>query len=229
MRHFKFRHLLLLLLLLPLCVPAQVISNIDMDAIKAATQSKSSPHHYAKLVKRLQKFDPELSAEDYTMLYYGHVYADTYSPYAMPEDDLVDLFREKKFEEATKVGKKLFATDPVNIRLIRYLALSHKRLDQTEECNRLLRHYRGLVQAIYDSGDGASIETAMVVTCALDEYDLMGYLGVSSISQTLIGHTDLQEINPEGQQLAEGESPIAELYFDVQLPFAALARELEGK
>lgn len=229
MRHLQFRCLFVLLLLLPLCVPAQVISNIDMDAIKAATQSKSSDYYYPKLVKRLQKFDPELSAEDYKMLYYSHVYADTYAPYAMVENDIVDLFREKKFEEAIKVGKKLFDTGPVNIRLIRYLALSHKRIGQTEECNRLLKHYTGLVRTIYESGDGASIETAMVVTCALDEYDLMGYLGVESLSQSLIGHTDLQEINPEGQQLAEGEAPIAELYFDVQLPFAAMAKGFEGE
>ncbi len=229
MRYFQFRHLLVLLLLLPLCAPAQMISNIDMDAIKAATQSKSSDYYYPKLVKRMQKFDPDLSGEDYKMLYYGHVYADTYSPYGMPENELVDLFRENKFEEAVKVGKKLFEADPVNIRLIRYLSLSYKRLDQMEECERLIRHYRGLVKVIDESGLGMTIENAMVVTCAMDEYDLLGYLGLESVGQSLIGHTDLQEINPKGQQLEEGQEPITKLYFDVQLPFRQLSKELEGR
>jgi hypothetical protein len=218
--------LLTWMLLLPLGIFAQHPA-IDLHAIQKATQQKKSEFYYPKLAKRMQAFDPELGQAEFQMLYYGQAYTDAYTPYGDDDEtELMKLFRQADYKEVLDLGKKSLQANPANLRTLRIMLLTHDRLGDTIQAQRYADHYFPLIQTILHSGDGQSLETAMVVVRAQDEYDVLNYLGLESVGQSLIGQTDLQNINPEGQPLREGEVPITELYFDVSLPLNHLHRQL---
>ena len=90
-----------------------------------------------------------------------------------------------------------------------------------EQALRYAIRFDGLLDAVFRSGDGHSIQTAFRVLSVADEYVVMQALGVESmLSQSLIEehekHYDRIEIS--GATDYEGD----EIYFDVSLPMKHL-------
>ncbi len=220
--------LLLAFLFLSLISVGQVVSEIDFDEIKAEINDPKSVMYYPDLVKRLSKLDTNLTDDDYKHLYYGQVFFDAYSPYS--ETDLVEAFYEKyeakDYKKALKLGKKAIKKSPVNIRLFLRMMVCYHQLDDIPTARAYARHYFAFLYAILDSGDGKSIETAMVVANVHDEYEVCNYLELDVIAQKLVGRTDVLTLDLEAQ---EGPRKVEEIYFDVSMPFSSMSKMFKEK
>lgn len=86
---------------------------------------------------------------------------------------------------------------------------------------------RGLLRSILRSGDGKSPATAYVVIAVDEEYSLIDALGDIAGDQALVKENDHQYDRISVKNAETGET--GALYFNVDRPLAALAKELGGK
>lgn len=104
------------------------------------------------------------------------------------------------------------------------MLVCHTTLGDKKTAKTYANKYFSLLDAIYSSGDGRSIETAYVVIKVADEYELLADLKLSCTKQALIEDTDLLTISTQNQK---EEPKITELYFNVSKPLDYLAQEFK--
>jgi hypothetical protein len=219
---------------------AQKVSNIDFDKIKLTVQDSSSNYHYPYLIERFLDFETDLMENEYHYIYYGSIYQDNYSPYRRSDNE--KMFFEKvdkrMFEEAIAYGKRVIKENPVNLQVLFRMLVCYYELDDKETASQYAKMYYGLLNVIHRSGDGKSKETAYVVICVSDEYEILANLDLTPTSQALSGRTDI--ITVKGKRDAE-QTPIEgkgkkskkmkiineSIYFDVSKPFESLRNKNE--
>lgn len=204
---------------------SQKVSNIDFDKIEKNIK-KSGNLQYKSLLKRYHNLDTTLTQEELRHLYYGEVFQKSYSPYgsATKEKIFNEKYKNESFEEAISIGKELLKEGGVNIRLLFRLAVAYAAQDQMNKARPLAILYFNLINVIYESGDGKSIETAFVVTKVADEYDLLYEMGLRMTMQSLVGVTDVMTVDLESQELEEGEEAIEKVYFNVSKPLEHIGK-----
>jgi hypothetical protein len=221
----------ILFLTIALSAQSQVISNVDFPAIERIVKNSASPFYYPKLIERFNNNDTTLTAEEYKFLYYGNATSETYSPYGMsdPEKKLDSLYRIKNFRAAIAAGKETLLENPVNLKTCFRLLVCYDQLGLKDSARIYARKYFGFLNAIYESGDGKSIETAYVVMKVPDEYQVLYDLELESNRQSLIGTTDRLEIDTKSQKKVKGKKKVKELYFNVSKPFESLGKMFNEK
>lgn len=210
-----------------LAAPAfsQKVSNIDFDKIKKNIK-KSGNLNYKSLLKRYHNLDTTLTHEELVHLYYGEVFQKNYSPYGSAAEEKIfnEKYKNESFEEALKLGLAIHKGGNVNVRLLFRIAIAYLAQDQMEKGRPAAILYFKLIDVIYQSGDGKSIETAFVVTKVADEYDLLYEMGLRMTMQSLVGVTDVLTIDIEAQELEEGQEPIEKVYFNVSKPLESIGK-----
>lgn len=210
----------------------------DLEKIKSEVNTKSSPHYYPKLVKRLAEFDTTLNYGDYEALYYGQAYQKNYGPYGSDDnmDAMLKMMRQdtltpadvKKFLSHTDAYIKKYPADP---HVYYYKTLVQNYANQvygTEISDIEENYYRGLMlsQVLAGSGDGRSKDHAMYVVNTDHEYFIMDMMGVRMHSQSLIydnGHNyDLILLNGK-------EEGLDSLWFNVDICFGWLSKTLSSQ
>lgn len=194
---------------------AQKISNVDYDDIKLKAQSSSSPYYYSKILDRYKKNDTTLSLKDYYYLYYGfsfHTNLDLNNDEAVNE--LVLSETEKlNSSKALKNALKLYENDPVNLKLLQYIALCYNNLSDTKSKKIFIDKYAKLIKTISNSGDGRSMETSYIVLRVNDEYQFLDALHLTVKSHALVNKTDVLTIDRKGQSPVNKK--VSVLYFNV--------------
>jgi len=208
---------------------AQKVSNINFDEVKALIQDSTSATWYPTLVDRIQKLDTTLTANDYNLLYYGNVFADCYSPYgeSKKQEKFLKLYGKTEYDKAIKIGQSVIEENPVNLKILFKMLVCYNQQGDKATAKLYARAYFGLLDAIYRSGDGKSVETAYVVGTVSDEYEMLADMELRITSQSLIGHTDLLKIDMKSQK-GKKKDKIKELYFDVSKPFEHLAKAFKN-
>lgn len=221
---------------------AQKISGIDFDLINAHTSDSTSALYYPRLIERFKALDTTLNDEEYRHIYYGNVNYEHYNPYGKSdgEVDFTSLYSEQKFDKAIPFGKSCLEQNPVNIRVIYRMAICYLKTGENDLAKKYARQYYALINVIYSSGNGNSVETAFVVIKVADEYDVIGDMGLQSHGQALIGVTDRLTVSPyeaesEKEEKAKKKKKnkkdkkenTAELYFNVQKPFEYLSKQFK--
>jgi hypothetical protein len=220
--------ILLLLLSCSFIVPAQKVLTIDFDQIKKQIEDPQSPMFYPALMARFEKGD-SLSAEELKHVYYGSAFLPGYDPYnASSPESFVKLYQEKRFGEAIPIGLKELARDPVNLKLTFRMLVCYNQTKNNDSAMLFARRHIGLMDAIYNSGEGTSEDKAMVVLRVSDEYEILRDAGLELKSQSLLqseyGPTDRMELSQE-----KGKTAVEALYFNVTMPMMQMSKMLEGK
>ncbi|MBC7452022.1 MAG: DUF4919 domain-containing protein, partial [Cytophagales bacterium] len=170
---------------------AQKISNVDYDDVKSKTQLAGSPYLYSKLLDRYKKNDTTLSTKDYYYLYYGFTFSNNYDP---NNDEAVNALVVSEIEKlnsskALKNALQLYDKDPVNLKLLLYISVCYSNLSDVKMKKIFTDKYAKIIKAIYNSGDGKSLETAYVVIRINDEYQLLQVLNLTVKKHALVNTT----------------------------------------
>jgi len=212
---------------------SQKFSNIDYSLVETETKDPHSEFYYPYLTKRLLKNDTTLTRKEYQYLYFGNVYIKNYNPYGQSdlEKEFHEIYKNEQYTEAIPVGKRVLAENPVNINVTFKMLVCYHILEIRGTARIYAKKYFSMLDAIYNSGDGKSIETAYVVIKVDDEYQILSDLELQSLGQALLmkGPTDRLTIDTKNQKKIKGKKKIKELYFNVNKPFESLSNLLKDK
>lgn len=203
---------------------AQKIVNIDFNYVKEETTKKNSDNYYEKLLDRYNKYDTTFTEEEYMFLYYGFTFRPEYNPYGISkeEEKFFDAYHAGNYKKAIPLGQSVLAKNPVHLNILFKMAVCYYALNEVDMFKFYISIYKGLLSAVYRSGDGMSIETAWVVNSVSDEYEILRNLKLSMVSQTLLeGPTDMFSLDTENQ---EYDPPVEKLYFNVAKPFERMSK-----
>jgi hypothetical protein len=209
----------------------QKISNIDFDLIKSQTQDTTSTFYYPVLIQKFLQFDTTLTDKEFCYIYYGNVFTDKYNPYGTGEDEkkFMEFYKQEKFQEAIPFGLNTLIDNPVNLKILYKMLVCYHKLGDKITAKKYANLYFGLLNEIYKSGDGKSIETAFVVIKVNDEYQVLNDLELQSKGQALLsnGPTDRLSIDTKNQKKVKGRKKISELYFNVAKPFEHMSNQFK--
>jgi tetratricopeptide (TPR) repeat protein len=214
------KKIILILSLIYLISPSfsQKISNVDYTLIEKEVKDSTSFYYYPRIIELFNK-NIELTPEEYVFLYYGNVYYENYNPYGGTEysKSFEQLVREKKYREALPLGEKSLEMNPVDLDVLYNMLVCYHYLEIKDSARIYANKYYTFIDVIIASGDGKSIETAFVVNCVNDEYQITNNFELQVKGQALLndGPTDLLYINTKGQKKVKGQKKITEVYFNI--------------
>ncbi|MFN3530144.1 MAG: DUF4919 domain-containing protein [Bacteroidia bacterium] len=218
------KKLISLLLAMQLAAPllAQQISRISFDSVFSRTSNPELSSYYPKLLERFFA-DDSLHASEYALLYYGATNQSFYTPYGSSANERLfnEHYRDANFALAIPFGDSALHDNPINLRMLFRMLVAHHEMGNQLMAHRFAKRYFGLLQSIYDSGDGKSIETAWVVIAVSDEYMVLHDLELQSVKQSLIRETDVLQLDTRNQP---AEEKIEALYFNVSMPLRQLSK-----
>ncbi len=194
---------------------------VDMDSVEKQVTSEKNDYYYPKLLKRYNEFDPNLTNDEYRLIYYGFVFQDDYIKNEPDEDTMLELAKNKEYEKLITECRKILKKNPVSLRANNELGYAlFKTKKEQGEWEKYRNRYYALRKAIMSSGDGLSAETAIKVIYVSDEYNIMRtYLEITNIkTQSLVGACDMFEVEESKYYKAN------KIYFDIS---SKLIREQE--
>jgi hypothetical protein len=123
------------------------------------------------------------------------------------------------FEDIVVFCRKLLEDNPMDLEARLLLEFAYDQLEQHDLAVKEHAFVSGMLDAIWDSGDGKSFETAWHVVSVAEEYTLLSIMGLEMQTQELFDH--------EGRwydvlTCASPKQPDAgpvKLYFDITDPF----------
>ncbi|MCB0754306.1 MAG: DUF4919 domain-containing protein [Flavobacteriales bacterium] len=206
---------------------AQVISEVDFDAVNRNIQDPKSDYYYQDLVDRMMAHDTTLGLADYHHIYYGSAEVEGYSPYG--DSDKLDVFKEKlsagAFDDALDVGVKIWKSYPGNIESVYNLLICADAMQNKPLAQQYANHYFAFLEVIYRSGTGRSIEDAWVVMRVRDEYLVLNDMGLERSQQALLdGPTDEMTLTKESRKKMKKKDRVKALYFNVAKPFESMSK-----
>jgi hypothetical protein len=164
----------------------------------------------------IAKSNPE--AVDFRELRLAYARSPQYHPYSTerwPDRPLRELLDEKDTEMAIKAINRRLATYYLDIHAHLAAAYVYRRVGDEARSAHHRKCAKGLLDSIFESGDGRTYETAFVVIDVSEEYAVLDVLGLQLAVQSLHEH--------EGHHfdLLECRDPktdkSAELYFNIDM------------
>lgn len=153
----------------------------------------------------------ELSADDYTLLYYGYTFTDAYKPDFVNKsvDSLIDA---KQYAEAYDALKKEHLKDPSSLQILFDLMGLAFVLEKSDEGQQYQKKYINLLLAIVQaSGDGLSRENAIKVNTVRDEFQILSsYFRASSIVKKEFSSSD----SIDKVTIKDSEGIVKDVFFD---------------
>lgn len=192
--------------------------HVDISKIKEQTSDITSPNYYPTLLNRFTEADTALTSKQLHFIYYGKFTQSFYRPYDPVEGQLemYNSIEQKEFNAALIYGKRAFDLDPLDLKTLFGLSLCYLYLDQEEEMNKYLWCYYSLIAVILESGQGSSIENAMVVMSVSDEQEIINSLHKQIKKQKLLeGTTEVVFLEKSKEKEMNA---IKKLYFNIELP-----------
>lgn len=164
---------------------------------------------YDQIVKAYFE-NQDLSLDDYTLLYYGYTFTDSYKPdYASNKaDSLIDL---KKYAEAYEVLKQEHKSDPTSLQTLFDLMGMAWVLEKSSEGQAFQTRYIKLMTAIIQAcGDGSSKDNAIKVNRVTDEYQLLStYFKAASVVKKEFTEDGIDKVT-----IKDSEGIVKDVYFD---------------
>ena len=193
----------------------------NLDKIIASTRDPQSKYYYSKLLKDFQDNFHEFGLDDYAMFYIGFTNDMAYLPYKSENLNLNELLQMENYDLIQELTENKLDTIPTDFPLYWWLSkVSERNSDYFYQLDNLLKYY-GFSQAILATGDGASEESAFLITFIHHEYEIMYQLGMSVLEQTLLNNRDHSFDVLKGTNNYENEKSI---YFNIDLPLSALKK-----
>ena len=190
---------------------AQNEIEINFDAIKQKVENVNSESYYPKLLKRFNEFDPTLSLEENSLIYYGFSFQTDYVLNKPTEDKLNTLSNIKDYEKLKIECQKILVKNPVSLEANNQMGYALFKLGKPEiEWKNYQKRYKDLRKVIVYSGNGLSCESAFKVIYVSDEYNIIyDYFEITKFNkQSLLGTCDKLLIEPSGFY------KVKEIFFD---------------
>jgi len=210
-------------------LPAQVIHHADFRSWTEYSGDPKSHFYYPHLLERFLSDDSTLTDDELALLSHGYSCTPDYHPYgqSLTEDSLYTFNRSKDFASTLRAGERYLRTNPVSLRAHFAMVVALRNLGRPDEFHRYQSRMFQLLRAVTSTGSGGSTDSAMAVINASDEYLILGYLGFTSGSQSLLtgpggrSYDKLDAVSRNDPQTKK------EFYFDITRPMNSLAREYE--
>jgi hypothetical protein len=137
---------------------------------------------------------------------------------------MLSAFTKGDFPQAIEHSKRVLDGYYLDIEAHQFAYLAYREMQVQEEAEFHHRIAHGLIQAIFQTGDGKSRETAWEVLSTHEEYVILQVLGLRPGSQSLIragkhSYDMLEPIDPKTQQKVT-------LYFNIDKPMGYLHKVL---
>jgi hypothetical protein len=174
---------------------------------------------YESLTERVKSGDPNV---DFGRLREAYAASSEYSPPGNAEarKAMYDALNNKKYPEAMNVAQKALKESYLDIDAHHVLSIAYRESNDPIRADFHHGVAGGLMNAILKSGDGKSLQTAMVVLATHEEYIILSVLALRPGSQSLQkkgGHVYdvLNAVSTETNKSAT-------LYFNIDKPFGYL-------
>ncbi len=199
-----------------------LIAFVIFAAASAVTLPKdAASDQYLNLLARLRQGDITVD-----FLELRRAYADSaeYTD-ATDSDELKAMYgayHRGDYKEALKHSQQLLAKCYLDIdaHQVAFLANREMHVDEEAEFHHRIAH--GLIQAIFQTGDGKTAETAWQVLTVHEEYVVLGVLGLQPGSQSLVhkGKHSYDVLEPTDPKTHEKVT----LYFNIDKPMEHMSK-----
>ncbi|MDE5814389.1 MAG: DUF4919 domain-containing protein, partial [Muribaculaceae bacterium] len=152
----------------------------DLEAIRVATLDPSNPMYFPKLMKKFNRNDTTMTADEFRHLYLGYMFQEDYDPYReSPYASVTDSYRNKtshtkeEIDTIRKYAELTLLDNPFNLRQMSFLV--HVLKERRKDMSAKIWEYRleHLLGAIKSTGTGESEENAWFVIYPAHEYDMV--------------------------------------------------------
>jgi Domain of unknown function (DUF4919) len=181
-----------------------------------AETGKSAPDYYT-LVKQLKNNDKSV---DFKALRYSYTKTPDYKPYGGDEADkdaMYEALHNKEFKKAIKHAQAILEKNYVDLdaHFVSTTAYGETKNKEKQEFHSFV--LKGLLDSIYDSGNGQTPETAFVVITVDEEYFFLSVYGYNVITSSEVQINDHSYDKMEIVDKKTGEKAV--FYFNVDMPF----------
>lgn len=154
-------------------------SKIDLNKIKKEVSDQKSIYFYEKMVYKFQGLPKSIDSLEAIHLYYGRNFiSKKISTNDEAFKNLLDDFKQEKYDEVIVKAKNLLFTDPTNLDLLMVMLQCYDRQKDFKNFSHHYSQFQILTRAMLDSGDGKSEKSAYLVNSVGDEYILINVIKI---------------------------------------------------
>ena len=197
----------------------------DLEAIRVATLDPAGPMYFPKLMKKFNRNDTTMTADEFRHLYLGYMFQEDYDPYReSPYSSVTDSYRNKtshtkeEIDTIRKYAELTLLDNPFDLRQMSFLV--HVLKERHKDMSAKIWEYRleHLLGAIKSTGTGENEENAWFVIYPAHEYDMVQLMGYHAVDADFIepGY-DYLMVEPEEETLRRLRDKVQKgFYFDVR-------------
>lgn len=197
----------------------------DLEAIRVATLDPSNPMYFPKLMKKFNRNDTTMTAEEFRHLYLGYMFQEDYDPYReSPYSSVTDSYRNKtshtkeEIDTIRKYAELTLLDNPFDLRQMSFLV--HVLKERRKDMSAKIWEYRleHLLGAIKSTGTGENEENAWFVIYPAHEYDMVQLMGYHAVDADFIEPGfDYLMVEPEEETAKRLRDKVQKgFYFDVR-------------
>lgn len=201
-----------------------VVERPDLDSIRIATLDPSSKMYFPKLMKKFNRNDTTMTADEYRHIYLGYMFQEDYDPYReSPYAKYIDVYRNKathskeEIDTIRKYAELALMDNPFDLRQMSLLV--HVLKERRKDMSAKIWEYRleHLLGAIKSTGTGESAEKAWFVIYPAHEYDMVQLMGYRAVDADFIDPgIDYLIVEPEEETARRLRNKVQKgFYFDV--------------
>lgn len=197
----------------------------DLEEIRQATLDPQNKMYFPNLMKKFNRNDTTMTAEEFRYLYLGYMFQEDYDPYReSPYTAITDSYRNKtshtkeEIDTIRKYAELNLRDNPFDLRQMSFLV--HVLKERRKDMSAKIWEYRleHLLGAIKSTGTGEDQENAWFVIYPAHEYDMVQLMGYHAVDADLIepGY-DYIMVEPEEETARRLRDKVQKgFYFDVR-------------
>ncbi|MDE6561559.1 MAG: DUF4919 domain-containing protein [Muribaculaceae bacterium] len=197
----------------------------DLEAIRVATLDPANPMYFPKLMKKFNRNDTTMTADEFRHLYLGYMFQEDYDPYReSPYSSVTDAYRNKtshtkeEIDTIRKYAELTLLDNPFDLRQMSFLV--HVLKERRKDMSAKIWEYRleHLLGAIKSTGTGENEENAWFVIYPAHEYDMVQLMGYHAVDADFIEPGfDYLMVEPEEETARRLRDKVQKgFYFDVR-------------
>ena len=134
----------------------------DYKKILEQTKDKKSTLQYDKLLNRFQNYDTTLTDFEVLALLIGYTANENFKPYnyLFTEREIYSLNGKDKYQEAISLCDSFLVHVPLSQQAIIEKSYAYRKLEQADSAEFYLWQFKRIMEAMRQSGDGYTPETA---------------------------------------------------------------------
>lgn len=176
-------------------------------------------HNFLELAQQARQNPADA---DFTALRQSYLVSDNYRPtsHFSANKLMGNTNGLTDFAEVIEFCEKILDSNSMDLEVWMLLAFAAEKTEQPDLAKRAHTFIRGMLDALFATGDGQSFETAYQVIAIVEEYTVFSVQGLKSRRQALAGvderRFDVWTCQPRG---AIEDEDMKEIYFDITAPF----------